>query len=302
MNGLAFILLALMILSAIAWWMIALHRHELARLDNRLARQSSGKAVAAPRAMTLPPMLVPAFLGPLLARAQIELTARSVGLFAGVNLLAAIVALLAAGPVAALGVLVLPALIGLVYARGRARRRVDALIEAMPHYIDAVRQMNMVGNSLSQALERSLAEAPPIVRSYMAPVARRLELGAPAGDAIQLLASRLGIAEISMLAAAIRTNLRYGGSINTVLSNLSGILRARIRVKRELDAATAQARVSSRVLIAMPIIALGIMVLMNPVYIDFFTSDHRGQRLALIAIGFQSLGIFAMNRMMRLSF
>ena len=302
MNGLAFILLALMILSAIAWWMIALHRHELARLDNRLARQSSGKAVAAPRAMTLPPMLVPAFLGPLLARAQIELTARSVGLFAGVNLLAAIVALLAAGPVAALGALVLPALIGLVYARGRARRRVDALIEAMPHYIDAVRQMNMVGNSLSQALERSLAEAPPIVRSYMAPVARRLELGAPAGDAIQLLASRLGIAEISMLAAAIRTNLRYGGSINTVLSNLSGILRARIRVKRELDAATAQARVSSRVLIAMPIIALGIMVLMNPVYIDFFTSDHRGQRLALIAIGFQSLGIFAMNRMMRLSF
>ncbi len=302
MNGLAFILLALMILSAIAWWMIALHRHELARLDNRLARQSSGKAVAAPRAMTLPPMLVPAFLGPLLARAQIELTARSVSLFAGVNLLAAIVALLAAGPVAALGALVLPALIGLVYARGRARRRVDALIEAMPHYIDAVRQMNMVGNSLSQALERSLAEAPPIVRSYMAPVARRLELGAPAGDAIQLLASRLGIAEISMLAAAIRTNLRYGGSINTVLSNLSGILRARIRVKRELDAATAQARVSSRVLIAMPIIALGIMVLMNPVYIDFFTSDHRGQRLALIAIGFQSLGIFAMNRMMRLSF
>ena len=302
MNGLAFILLALMILSAIAWWMIALHRHELARLDDRLARQSSGKAVAAPRAMTLPPMLVPAFLGPLLARAQIELTARSVGLFAGVNLLAAIVALLAAGPVAALGVLVLPALIGLVYARGRARRRVDALIEAMPHYIDAVRQMNMVGNSLSQALERSLTEAPPIVRSYMAPVARRLELGAPAGDAIQLLASRLGIAEISMLAAAIRTNLRYGGSINTVLSNLSGILRARIRVKRELDAATAQARVSSRVLIAMPIIALGIMVLMNPVYIDFFTSDHRGQRLALIAIGFQSLGIFAMNRMMRLSF
>ena len=302
MNGLAFILLALMILSAIAWWMIALHRHELARLDNRLARQSSGKAVAAPRAMTLPPMLVPAFLGPLLARAQIELTARSVSLFAGVNLLAAIVALLAAGPVAALGALVLPALIGLVYARGRARRRVDALIEAMPHYIDAVRQMNMVGKSLSQALERSLAEAPPIVRSYMAPVARRLELGAPAGDAIQLLASRLGIAEISMLAAAIRTNLRYGGSINTVLSNLSGMLRARIRVKRELDAATAQARVSSRVLIAMPIIALGIMVLMNPVYIDFFTSDHRGQRLALIAIGFQSLGIFAMNRMMRLSF
>ena len=303
MNGLAFILLALLILSAIAWWMIALHRQELTRLDDRLARQSAGGApVRRTAAAAATPMLMPAFLAPLLARAQIELTARPVGLVAGVNLLAAVAALLAAGPAAALGVLLLPALLGLLYARARARRRVDALIEALPHYIDAVRQMNMVGNSLSQALERSLAEAPPIVRSYMAPVARRLELGAPAGEAIQMLADRLGIAEISMLAAAIRTNLRYGGSINTVLSNLSGILRARIRVKRELDAATAQARVSARVLIAMPVVALGLMVLMNPAYLDFFTGDHRGRRLAVIAVGFQGLGIVAMNRMMRLSF
>lgn len=303
MNGLAFILLALLILSAIAWWMIALHRQELTRLDDRLARQSAGGApVRRTAAAAATPMLMPAFLAPLLARAQIELTARPVGLVAGVNLLAAVAALLAAGPAAALGVLLLPALLGLLCARARARRRVDALIEALPHYIDAVRQMNMVGNSLAQALERSLAEAPPIVRSYMAPVARRLELGAPAGEAIQMLADRLGIAEISMLAAAIRTNLRYGGSINTVLSNLSGILRARIRVKRELDAATAQARVSARVLIAMPVVALGLMVLMNPAYLDFFTGDHRGRRLAVIAVGFQGLGIVAMNRMMRLSF
>jgi len=303
LNGLAFILLALLILSAIAWWMIALHRQELTRLDDRLARQSAGGApVRRTAAAAATPMLMPAFLAPLLARAQIELTARPVGLVAGVNLLAAVAALLAAGPAAALGVLLLPALLGLLYARARARRRVDALIEALPHYIDAVRQMNMVGNSLAQALERSLADAPPIVRSYMAPVARRLELGAPAGEAIQMLADRLGIAEISMLAAAIRTNLRYGGSINTVLSNLSGILRARIRVKRELDAATAQARVSARVLIAMPVVALGLMVLMNPAYLDFFTGDHRGRRLAVIAVGFQGLGIVAMNRMMRLSF
>ncbi|MBB3927027.1 tight adherence protein B [Sphingobium jiangsuense] len=302
MNGLAFILLALLILSAIAWWMIALHRQELTRLDDRLARQSAGGAPVRRTAAAATPMLMPAFLAPLLARAQIELTARPVGLVAGVNLLTAVAALLAAGPAAALGVLLLPALLGLLYARARARRRVEALIEALPHYIDAVRQMNMVGNSLAQALERSLADAPPIVRSYMAPVARRLELGAPAGEAIQMLADRLGIAEISMLAAAIRTNLRYGGSINTVLSNLSGILRARIRVKRELDAATAQARVSARVLIAMPVVALGLMVLMNPAYLDFFTGDHRGRRLAVIAVGFQGLGIVAMNRMMRLSF
>src|SRR3546814_1068887 len=47
------------------------------------------------------------------------------------------------------------------------------------YYIDAVRQMQAVGNSLAQALDRALADAPAVVRSYIAPVARRLELGAP---------------------------------------------------------------------------------------------------------------------------
>src|SRR3546814_12883078 len=76
--------------------------------------------------------------------------------------------------------------------------------------------------------------APAVVRSYIAPVARRLELGAPVADAMQVLAERLRVPEISMLAAAIRTNMRYGGSISAVLLYLANILPERIRINREL--------------------------------------------------------------------
>ncbi|AJR23697.1 MULTISPECIES: type II secretion system F family protein [Sphingobium] len=296
LSGAAFLILSLLILMGIGWPLLARQARQRAAIDRRLG-------LAPTAAMPRPAVLAaPDRMAPLLAQAQIEVTARALGMVGGGLLLIALFALLAAGPVAALAVVagVPMALIG--WVRRRAQRRVEALIEALPHYIDAVRQMQAVGNSLAQALDRALADAPAVVRSYIAPVARRLELGAPVADAMQVLAERLRVPEISMLAAAIRTNMRYGGSISAVLLNLANILRERIRIKRELKAAISEAKISGRVLIVMPLVAMAVLVAMNPDYIGFFLRDPRGHRLAAIALVLQGMGMLVMRRVMRLAF
>ncbi|KXU31684.1 pilus assembly protein TadB [Sphingobium sp. 22B] len=296
LSGAAFLILSLLILMGIGWPLLARQARERAAIDRRLG-------LAPTAAMPRPAVLAaPDRMAPLLAQAQIDVTARALGMVGGGLLLIALFALLAAGPVAALAVVagVPMALIG--WVRRRAQRRVEALIEALPHYIDAVRQMQAVGNSLAQALDRALADAPAVVRSNIAPVARRLELGAPVADAMQVLAERLRVPEISMLAAAIRTNMRYGGSISAVLLNLANILRERIRIKRELKAAISEAKISGRVLIVMPLVAMAVLVAMNPDYIGFFLRDPRGHRLAAIALVLQGMGMLVMRRVMRLAF
>jgi len=296
LSGAAYLLLSLLIIAGIGWQLLAEQARQRAVIDRRLGLALSA---APPRAAAL---TVPDRIAPLLAQAQIEFTTRAVGMAGGLLLLIALSALLAAGPVAALAVMagVPTALLG--WVRRRAQRRVEALIEALPYYIDAVRQMQAVGNSLAQALERALADAPAVVQSYIAPVARRLELGASVADAMQMLAERLRVPEISMLAAAIRTNMRYGGSISAVLLNLANILRERIRIKRELKAAISEAKISGRVLIVMPLVAMAALVAMNPDYIDFFLRDPRGHRLAIVAMVLQGLGMLVMRRVMRLTF
>ena len=296
LSGTAYLLLSLLIIAGIGWQLLAEQARQRAVIDRRLGPALSA---APPRAAAL---TVPDRIAPLLAQAQIEFTTRAVGMAGGLLLLIALSALLAAGPVAALAVMagVPTALLG--WVRRRAQRRVEALIEALPYYIDAVRQMQAVGNSLAQALERALTDAPAVVQSYIAPVARRLELGASVADAMQMLAERLRVPEISMLAAAIRTNMRYGGSISAVLLNLANILRERIRIKRELKATISEAKISGRVLIVMPLVAMAALVAMNPDYIDFFLRDPRGHRLAIVAMVLQGLGMLVMRRVMRLTF
>lgn len=299
LRGAAFLLLGLLIMAAIAGHWLARRGAAQARIDRRLAAlaHSGSEPVR-----FIPPLSVPDRIAPLLAQAQLEVTPRAAGIGAAIVMLTALFLLLLSGPVAVLGLIAAAPLILFAWVKRRAQRRIEALVDALPFYIDAVRQMQTVGNSLSQALERALADAPAVVRAYLAPVTRRLDLGAPAGEAMQQLADRLRVPEISMLAAAIRTNMRYGGSITGVLSNLAAILRERIRIKRELKAATSEAKVSSRVLVAMPVVAMALLMSMNPAYIDFFLDDPRGHKLALIAIGLQAAGMLVMRRVMRLAF
>lgn len=299
LKGIAFLLLGLVLIAGIAGTLLALRARKMAELDRRLARLASGSAASPARSA---PLSMPDRIAPLLARAQIQITGRALGSMAGCGALAALFLLLLAGPVALLAFLVSLPLLIFAWISRRARRRTDALIDALPFYIDTVRQMQAVGTSLPQALERSLADAPAIVRSTLAPMARRLELGAPVGDAMQQLADRLRVPEMSMLAAAVRSSIRYGGSISATLSNLAAILRERIRIKRELKAATSEAKVSSRVLIAMPLVAMALLMSMNPAYIDFFLTDPRGHTLAFVAVGLQAMGMLVMRRVMRLAF
>lgn len=299
LNGIALVLLALLLAAASAASVAGERRRETARLDRRLAPLSPD------RAATLRPgplAAVPAGIAPLLARAQVVVTARL--LWSGGIALAGLTlaALLTFGPAAVITVLVaFPAGLAL-WVRRRAGRRIEALIDALPFYVDTVRQLQAVGASLPQALERGLAEAPDVVRSYMVPVARRIELGAPLGEAMQQWADRLRVPEIAMLAAAIRTNLRYGGAMTAVLANLARLLRDRAGFKRDLKAATAEARISARVLVAMPLVAMALLVALNRNYLAFFVDDPRGHRLAVVALVLQAIGMLLMNRIMRIAF
>jgi tight adherence protein B len=300
-KALAYFVLALLIVGAIAAHWLGERARALAMIDKRL--QAIAPTAAPERdPQALAAISVPDRLAPLLAQAQVEVTGPMLRMIVLGTLLAAGALLLLAGPVATLALLVGLPLIGHTWLSGRARKRIDALTDAMPLYLDSVRQLQAVGNSLPQALERALADSPETLRSYFAPAARRLAMGAPVAETMQQLADRLRVPEVSMLAAAIRTNLRYGGSIAGVFRNLAHILRERLRIRRELVAATSEAKVSSRVLIAMPLLAMVGLVAMNPAYIDFFIHDERGTSLSMWAIGLELAGILIIRRILRLDF
>lgn len=183
-----------------------------------------------------------------------------------------------------------------------AARRIGVLVDAMPFFIDSIRQMLMAGTSLQQALVRVSGNAEPGLHRYLQPMVRRIQNGASVGDSLAWLADRLDLAEMHMVAAAVQANIHYGGRLSTVLGNLATTLRDRARIIRELRAATAETRVSAMLLGALPVTSGVLMSIANPRYADFFLGNPTGHHLLAVALGLQLAGLLAIRRLMRLDF
>lgn len=272
--------------------------HALELLDRRMAMQNEPAPAIVRRSRRR--LTMPAFVMPLLTQAEIEPTPQMLGIIGGILALAVSLAFAISGAILALVILVAAPIGVFTYVRIRARRRTDAVVEAFPLYVDGVRQLMNIGNSLPQALMRTLPTASAPIQRLFGPTMRRVELGAPIAESIQQLADRVAIPEVAMLAAAVRTNLRFGGSMTTVLNNLSAVVRERLRIKRELTSATAEAKVSTQMLVAIPLVLIAILFSTSPNHRNFFLNDPRGHHEAIFAAVMQTIGTILMMRMKRL--
>jgi tight adherence protein B len=245
---------------------------------------------------------MPAFLVRNLARADKEIGARFLIGYGGALL---VVVALGIG-LAGLPGLMLALSIGLVapllWIKYLANRRMAAFVELLPHFLDSIRQLLMVGNSGQQALTRATQDSQEALRRYLDPAIRRIANGASVVDALDTVANRIDLTELHMVVAAVRTNQRTGGNIAPMLAGLAALLRDRARVVRELKAASAETRLSATVLCALPPVAFLLISVINYDYMRYMWETEGGRRLLLIGLGFQAVGVLTMRRLMRLNF
>jgi tight adherence protein B len=281
----------------------AQRRHLDARLETLRLPEEQIAAIGLPTGRgAVNTMKLPHSLRVSLARAGITLQWRGVTLVAIGVAAADVVLTLTMGSGRAIVICVAITFLGYIAFKFVSNRRLAAFVDSLPLYLDATRQLLLVGNSLQQAMVKAGVSASPPVTRHIGPLLRRIDFGAPPGDSIQWLAERLEVMELHMLAAAVQTNTRYGGRISTVLGNLTQILRDRARMGRELKSATAETRISGMVLAALPICVGGLVSIINPSYVRFFIDTHKGHTLIFTAMGLEILGVLVMRRLMRLDF
>lgn len=178
----------------------------------------------------------------------------------------------------------------------RAVRRYNRIIEQLPAFVDRVRQYVITGASLQIAIPRAIESASPLLASVMAPVERRLGHGAGVPESIGWLGRRIASPELAMLAAAADANLRFGGQLGIVLANVVRMMRDRLRIGRELKAATSETRASALVLGLLPLVVAAAIVAIQPQHVMFFIEHPTGRKLLIIIIGLYIAGSLLMQR------
>jgi tight adherence protein B len=268
---------------------------DLRRLEALLEPRTDGPSLPRPH----PTSRLPAFLTQKLARAGWEPSRRQLMVGTAVILVLVIAASFAAGPLAAILTMATLALLGLMGLEYRANVRIQRLSDCMLGFLERVRQLLSVGNSLSVALERAVENSPPIVVQCLAPALRRIANGSSVTESLERVAAELDVYELHLLATAARTNLRFGGSMTTILRNIIENIRRRASIERELRANTTQIRASAWVLALLPVLVATLVMLTNRDYSRWFLATEKGHQMIAYAIISQLAGIWCMRLITR---
>ncbi len=152
----------------------------------------------------------------------------------------------------------------LVLVRARRKRLIlNQLPDAMDYLSRAVR----AGESLDQAIGTLGRTGVGPVAAEFRVCAQQLGMGLSMDAAMRGMAVRVPLTETEILATTLRVQRQTGGSLSFMLERLAGVFRDRLNYHRQFRAATATARGSAMVIIAVGLAAAVYVLTWRPDYV-----------------------------------
>ena len=182
---------------------------------------------------------------------------------------------------------------------GRAaavRREMEA---AVPEVVDVLRATVAAGINPRRALQAAAEGVPPALEVVLDRAIRAAELGAGAGRALATAAGSERLTELALAGEALDLAETTGAPPGPVLAGVAAAAADRVRTRQARMAATAQARLSARVVAAMAPAFLGVLTLTSPTDVAFLIREPFGWASLGSALAFELLGILWSTRIIR---
>ena len=140
------------------------------------------------------------------------------------------------------------------------------------------------GYGLGQTLDSVAREADSPTAEEFSRVVMETRLGRSLEDALDAMSLRIQAPDFDWVVDAIKIQSSVGGNLSEIIDQVGETIRARVRIKRQIDALTAEGKISALVLFTLPLALLGFITATNPDYIKPMFSG---------GLGFTMLGVAA---------
>lgn len=231
-------------------------------------------------------------LGPDLFVAAVAGLALVAGTVAALVMRTPVAAPIASGAVLAAAVAVL---------RSADRRHLARIEAQLPGIAQQLAAALSAGLSLRQALTRAARDAPEPAHAELSRAVSELEMGSRLEAALEGLAERVPARDLRIMVTAILVQRRTGGNLARALSALSGRLEERAQLARELQGATAQARMTAWMVAVLPVGGGVLTELAAPGTLARTLGQGPGPFLLLAAGTLYGAGVVAIRRIGRVA-
>ncbi len=215
---------------------------------------------------------------------------------AGVVVIALLLFGVMGNPLAALIGLVVVALVPpavVTYLANRRRKQFNTLL---PDTLQLLASTLRAGYSLMQGVEAVSQEVSEPMGRELRRVVTEARLGRPLEEALDGVASRMDSGDFAWAVMAIRIQREVGGNLAELLVTVADTMTERERLRRDVNALTAEGKVSAIVLGLLPI-GLGLFIYTaNPGYMDPLFEETIGKIMLFGSILLAFFGFWWMKK------
>ena len=201
------------------------------------------------------------------------------------------------GPLAAIALALVGAVAPYIFVRHKKRKRLEKFESQLPEAIDMLINAMRAGYSFQAAMELVGQEMTDPLGTEFTQFYEEQRLGMDVRSALTDLHARMDSLDLKMFVTAVLIQRETGGNLTEVLGNISHVIRERFRLQGELKSLTAQVRLSSKILGALPLFVLIAITLLNPEFTRPLYEETVGHYILVGGFTSQILGFLLMQKL-----
>ncbi len=188
------------------------------------------------------------------------------------------------------------------YLESRCARRLAAFNGQLPDALSLIASALRSGTGFEHAASMVRDELPSPMSDEFDLLLAEMGVGLPLEDALRHMVARVQSYDLELAAVAMIINRQVGGDLATILDNIGGMIRDRVRLEREVSALTVEGRMSGAILLAVPFVLAGLILYINPGYLSVLLVDTVGKILIGSAVVLQILGVLIIREILKIDY
>jgi tight adherence protein B len=175
----------------------------------------------------------------------------------------------------------------------------DAAFAQIPDALGLMVRTVRAGLPMAEALRSVSREIAYPTNEEFGRVVGDIAIGRPLDQSLLRLSERTQLTEYAFLAVTLGLQQQTGGSLAETLENLADTVRKRVALTKRAKALAAEARMQAGILAVLPFLSALAMSAIQPFYIETFTDNPTGRKLAVVGFVFLILGLLTIRWMIK---
>ena len=190
----------------------------------------------------------------------------------------------------------------LMYVHYMRSQRLAKLERQLPDTLDLLTRALRAGHAFSSALKMAGEEMAQPIAGEFSTVHDEVNFGVSLQQALDHLSERVPLTDLRYFVVAILIQRDSGGNLTEILTNLSRLIRERLKLMGKVRVLSSEGRMSAWILGLMPFALGGIMSLVNPEFMKPLWTDPIGIGIIKYTLSLMVIGAVIMRKIIKIRF